>query len=87
MLLRPWDSPGKNTGVGCHLLLQGIFPTQGSDSRLLPSPALAGRFFTTSATWEANQFLVLLHYDQKISCFPIVWKLLKLSVAQRVVNV
>ena len=28
---RPWDSPGKNTGVGCHLLLQGIFPTQGSN--------------------------------------------------------
>ena len=27
--LRPWDSPGKNTGVGCHFLLQGIFPTQG----------------------------------------------------------
>ena len=25
----PWDSPGKNTGVGCHALLQGIFPTQG----------------------------------------------------------
>ena len=23
----PWDSPGKNTGVGCHALLQGIFPT------------------------------------------------------------
>jgi len=28
-LLYPWDSPGKNTGVGCHALLQGIFPTQG----------------------------------------------------------
>ena len=28
-LLCPWDSPGKNTGVGCHLLLEGIFPTQG----------------------------------------------------------
>ena len=27
-LLCPWDSPGKNTGVGCHALLQGIFPTQ-----------------------------------------------------------
>ena len=26
----PWNSPGKNTGVGCHALLQGIFPTQGS---------------------------------------------------------
>ena len=30
-----WDSPGKNTGVGCHVLLQGILPTQGSNSGLL----------------------------------------------------
>ena len=29
------DSPGKNTGVGCHALLQGIFLTQRSDSGLL----------------------------------------------------
>ena len=28
-------SPGKNTGVGCHFLLQGIFPTQGSSLGLL----------------------------------------------------
>ena len=28
------NSPGKNTGVGCHALLQGIFPTQGSNPRL-----------------------------------------------------
>ena len=28
-LLCPWDCPGKNTGVGCHALLQGILPTQG----------------------------------------------------------
>ena len=34
-LLCPWDSPGKNTGVGCHFLLQGIFPTQGSNLSLL----------------------------------------------------
>ena len=27
-LLCPWNSPGKNTGVGSHSLLQGIFPTQ-----------------------------------------------------------
>ena len=27
----PWDFPGKNTGVGCHFLLQGIFPTQISN--------------------------------------------------------
>ena len=28
------DSPGKNTGVGCHALLQGIFPIQGSNPGL-----------------------------------------------------
>ena len=33
-ILCPWDSPGKNTGVGCHALLQGIFSTQGSDLSL-----------------------------------------------------
>ena len=31
----PWDSPGKNSGMGCHSLLQGIFPTQGSNQGLL----------------------------------------------------
>ena len=30
----PWNSPGQNTGVGCHALLQGIFPTQGSNPGL-----------------------------------------------------
>ena len=35
MLLCPWDSPGKNTGVDCHALLQQIFPTQGSNLCLL----------------------------------------------------
>ena len=34
-LLCPWNSPGKNTGVGCHFLLQGIFPTQGLNPHLL----------------------------------------------------
>ena len=56
-ILCPWDSPGKNTGMGCHFLLQGIFLTQGSNLHLLTSPALASRFFTTGATWEAPQAL------------------------------
>ena len=34
-LLCPWNSPGKNTGVGCHSLLQRIFLTQGSNQSLL----------------------------------------------------
>ena len=33
--LYPWNSPGKNTGVGSHSFLQGIFPTQGSNLGLL----------------------------------------------------
>ena len=34
-LLCPWDFPDKNTGAGCYLLLQRIFPTQGSNPHLL----------------------------------------------------
>ena len=34
-LLCPWNFPGKYTGAGCHFLLQGIFPTQGSNLCLL----------------------------------------------------
>ena len=35
MLLCPWDFPGKSTRVGCHIFLQGIFPTQGAKLCLL----------------------------------------------------
>ena len=49
-LLCPWKSPGRNTGVGCHSLLQGVFLTQGSNPGLL----IAGRFFTSWATKEAH---------------------------------
>ena len=34
-LIWPWDSPGKNTGVGCYFLLQEIFLTQGSNPCLI----------------------------------------------------
>ena len=34
VFLHPWDFPGKNTGVGCHFLLQEIFLTQGLNSGL-----------------------------------------------------
>ena len=45
--LYPWDSPGNNTRVGCHALLQGIFLTQGSNPCLLS--CIAGRFFTAES--------------------------------------
>ena len=44
------DSPGKNTGVGCHALHQRIFQTQGSNPGLLHCK----RFFTIWATREAS---------------------------------
>ena len=44
------DSPGKNTRVGCHSLLQGTFPTQGWNQ----VSCIAGRFFTIWATGEAH---------------------------------
>ena len=58
-----WDLSGKNTGMGCHFLLLGISPTQGSNLSLM-SPASAGRFFTTSATWEARDT------DDRVHTFP-----------------
>ena len=44
--LCPCDSPGKNTGVSCYFLLQGIFPPQGLNPHLL-GLLHCGRFFTT----------------------------------------
>ena len=48
-LLCPWDSPGKNTGVGCHALLQGSSRTSNQTC----ISWIAGRFFIHWATWEA----------------------------------
>ena len=47
------DSPGKNTGVGCFVLLQGIFLHPGIEPAPLMSSALAVGLLTTSTTWEA----------------------------------
>ena len=43
-LLCPWNFPGKNTGVSCCFLLQGIFSTKGLNPM---SPTLAGGFYIT----------------------------------------
>ena len=80
------DSPGKNTGVGCFLLLQGIFLTQGLNSCLM-FPALAGRFLTTRSTWGAlclpwdlSMSLAILCMDlptwfiQCLSCYNPIFK-------------
>ena len=43
----PWDSRGKNTGVGCHFFLQGNLPDPGIKILSPGSPALVGRLFPT----------------------------------------
>ena len=54
-LLHPWDFPSKNTGVGCHFLLQGLFQTQGWNHRLLRL-CIVGGFFTTEPPFLYNVF-------------------------------
>ena len=61
-LLCPWDYPSKNSRVGCHALLQGIFPTQGSFPAF---PVLAGRFFTAETPGKPS-----LTLNSKQKFFP-----------------
>ena len=49
----PWDSPDKNTGVGCVPSSKESSWPKDRTHHLLCLPASAGRFLTTSATWEA----------------------------------
>ena len=65
-LLCPWDFTGKNTGIGCHFVFQGIFPTQGSNPYLLhwqvdslllshqgsPFSDLTSKIFSLWKIWE-----------------------------------
>ena len=48
-LLCPWDSLDKNTGVGCHALLQGILLTQGTNPHILCLLHWQADFFTTES--------------------------------------
>ena len=81
----PGGSPGKNTKVDCHALLQRIFPTQGSNPRLLcllhwqaGSLSLAPPQIRSSKAQVISQFSLLpnLHTKSNISsynCPQIVW--------------
>ena len=49
-LLYPWNSPGKNSGMGSCSLLQGIFQIQGST----PVSHIAGRFFSSGSPGQPH---------------------------------
>ena len=58
-LLCPWDSPGRNTEVGCHSLLQGIFPTQ--------SPALQADSFPSEPPGDPHPAFCGGHGAQELT--------------------
>ena len=59
------DSQGKNTGVGCHFFLQGIFPTQGLNLRLLHCRWILYHW----APWEAWRATTFLLFPKSIPFF------------------
>ena len=61
-ILCPWDSTGKNPGVGCHFLLSRDLPSPEIEPASLISLALAGRFFLTSATWKGHKCVYMCVY-------------------------
>ena len=60
MLLCPWIFPRKNTGVGCHFLLKGIFLTQGSNLPLLHWPAVS-----LLLSHQGSPIKAILDYNRK----------------------
>ena len=62
-VLGSWNFPAKNTGMGCHFLLQGIFLTQGSNPHFLckePRSALESRRVSLGAHWVDSRESSLL---------------------------
>ena len=61
-ILCPWDSPGKNTGVSCHAVLQGIFTTQ-VQNHISWISFIAGRFLLLNH-WGSPMMLQMasVHY-------------------------
>ena len=62
------DSPGKNTGVGCHALLQGIFPTQGSNPGLLHCRQICYRLSHQGSPPKCSNYrtIVLISHASKV---------------------
>ena len=75
-LLCLWDFPGKDTGVGCHFLLQGIFLTQGSKPGLLNCRQILYRM---SYKGSPNLLLAMLGFPQVPSC-PVCFSSLSSSL-------
>ena len=70
-LLCPRDSPAENTGVGCCILLPGIFPTQGSNLCLLPRTYQMGRKRLTPLGFLELVLGPLLCLEELVDALPL----------------
>ena len=90
-LPRPWDSPGKNTRVGCHFLLQCMKVKSESEVAQScptlsdpmdcspPGSSIHGIFQARVLEWGAITFstqLLLLHYTFLLSVLPVLLRIL-----------
>ena len=55
-----WKFPGRNIGVGCHFLLQGIFSHPGIEPASLVSPALAGGYLISAPPGKPNNKIITM---------------------------
>ena len=77
----PWDSPGQNTGVGSLSLLQGIFPTQGSNPSCLHCRQvlyqMSHRGSPRIPAWEAqegcNTYIYIYAYIHTRLIHLVIW--------------
>ena len=74
-LLCPWDFPGENTGVGCHFLLWGIFPTHCIDRRILYLQATRLFYYENFQTY----IIVKRTVQRTQSCPPLILNTFVLS--------
>ena len=89
-LLCPWDSPGKNTGVGCHFLLQCMKVESESESEVaqscrtlsdpmdcsLPGSSIHGIFRATVLEWGAIAFShALIHWVLYVRVFVTLFRI------------
>ena len=80
-LLCQWDFPGKGTGMGCHFLLQGIFPTQGLNLCLLRSST--GRWILYHwRHWEASSQAQMAKAGDLFPCTGMYVTQLQLPVGE-----
>ena len=67
--LHPWDFPNKNTGLGSHFLLLGIFTTQGSNLGLLHY-----RQILYQLSYEGNPYSIYSYY-KILAIFPVLYNI------------